>query len=238
MSVVLTLLILGLTAIVILGGVRAGIERVTKMLMPALIILMLVLAGRAATLPGATEGLLYYLRPDLSRLLDPSLYSAALGQAFFSLSLGMGAMITYGSYLGKREGIAGAAVWVVLLDTAIALLAGFIIFPSGFSIPGFDPSSSGPGLIFTVLPPTFFHIARRPALRRRFLPPAHHGRLDLNHLVARGAGSPLRRRTWVAPPTVGRARGSGGSPALVAVGLLQRRGAVPVDPARSAPSTS
>ena len=67
----------------------------------------------------------------------------------------MGAMITYGSYLGKREGIAGAAVWVVLLDTSIALLAGFIIFPSGFSIVGFDPSSSGPGLIFTVLPRLF-----------------------------------------------------------------------------------
>ena len=64
-------------------------------------------------------------------------------------------MITYGSYLGKREGIAGAAAWVVLLDTSIALLAGFIIFPAGFSIPGFDPSSSGPGLIFTVLPRLF-----------------------------------------------------------------------------------
>ena len=101
------------------------------------------------------EGLTYYLRPDPSRLLDPSLYSAALGQAFFSLSLGMGAMITYGSYLGKREGIASAAVWVVLLDTSIALLAGFIIFPAGFSIDGFDPSSSGPGLIFTVLPRLF-----------------------------------------------------------------------------------
>ena len=154
-SIILTLLVLGVTAAVLLGGVRAGIERVTKALMPALVGLLLLLAARAATLPGAAEGLTYYLRPDLSRLLDPSLYRAALGQAFFSLSLGMGAMITYGSYLGKREGIAGAAAWVVLLDTSIALLAGFIIFPSGFSIPGFDPSSSGPGLIFTVLPRLF-----------------------------------------------------------------------------------
>ena len=154
-NVALTLTVLGVTAVVLLGGVRAGIERVTKMLMPGLILLLLVLAGRAATLPGAAEGLAYYLRPDTSRLLEPSLYSAALGQAFFSLSLGMGAMITYGSYLGKREGIAGAAVWVVLLDTSIALLAGFIIFPSGFSIVGFDQSSSGPGLIFTVLPRLF-----------------------------------------------------------------------------------
>ena len=154
-SISLTLLFLGITAAVLLGGVRSGIERVTKTLMPALVALLLLLAGRALTLPGAAEGLTYYLKPDLSRLLDPSLYSAALGQAFFSLSLGMGCMITYGSYLGKREGIASAAAWVVLLDTSIALLAGFIIFPSGFSIPGFDPSSSGPGLIFTVLPRLF-----------------------------------------------------------------------------------
>ena len=154
-TIFLAFLVLGVTAAVLLGGVRAGIERVTKMLMPALIALLVLLAVRAATLPGAIEGLTYYLRPDPSRLLDPSLYSAALGQAFFSLSLGMGAMITYGSYLGKREGIAGAAVWVVLLDTSIALLAGFIIFPAGFSIEGFDPSSSGPGLIFTVLPRLF-----------------------------------------------------------------------------------
>ena len=154
-TIILTCLVLGVTAAVLLGGVRAGIERVTKALMPALVALLLLLAARAATLPGAAEGLTYYLRPDLSRLLDPSLYRAALGQAFFSLSLGMGTMLTYGSYLGKREGIAGAATWVVLLDTSIALLAGFIIFPSGFSIPGFDPSSSGPGLIFTVLPRLF-----------------------------------------------------------------------------------
>ena len=151
----LALLVLATTAGVLLGGVRSGIERVTKALMPALIALLVVLAARAVTLPGASDGLAYYLRPDLSRIFDISVFNAALGQAFFSLSLGMGAMITYGSYLNKRAGIAGSAVWVVLLDTSIALLAGFIIFPSGFSIPGFDPSASGPGLIFTVLPRLF-----------------------------------------------------------------------------------
>ena len=116
---------------------------------------LLVLAARSATLPGAAQGLAYYLNPDLSRLLDVSLYGSALGQAFFSLSLGMGAMLTYGSYLGKNQGIASSALWVVLLDTSIALLAGFIIFPAGFSIEGFDPSASGPGLIFAVLPRLF-----------------------------------------------------------------------------------
>lgn len=151
----LVALVLATTATVLVGGVRTGIERVTKLLMPAFIILLLLLAVRAVTLPGAAVGLTYYLKPDLSRLFEPTVVNAALGQAFFSLSLGMGAMLTYGSYLSKRENIINAACWVVALDTAIALLAGFIIFPSGFSIPGFDPSASGPGLIFTVLPRLF-----------------------------------------------------------------------------------
>lgn len=155
LSVGLALLVLATTGAVLLGGVQSGIERVTKLLMPALIALLLILAVRAATLPGAAEGLAYYLRPDFSRLLDPAVINAALGQAFFSLSLGMGAMLTYGSYLSKRESLITAACWVVVLDTSMALLAGFIIFPSGFSIEGFDPSASGPGLIFAVLPRLF-----------------------------------------------------------------------------------
>ena len=154
-SVGLAFLVLAATAGVLLGGVRGGIERVTKAMMPVLVALLVLLAARAATLPGAAEGLAYYLRPDPSRLLDASVYNAALGQAFFSLSLGMGTMLTYGSYLNRQTGIAGAAVWIVLLDTAIALLAGFIIFPAGFSLSGFDPGSSGPGLIFAVLPRLF-----------------------------------------------------------------------------------
>lgn len=154
-TVLLTLVVLGTTAAAIIGGVKQGIERVTKVLMPALILLLVALAIRAVTLPGASAGLAYYLRPDLTRLFDADVLNAALGQAFFSLSLGMGAMITYGSYLPKREGIVGAALWVVALDTLIALLAGFIIFPAGFSIPGFDPGASGPGLIFAVLPRLF-----------------------------------------------------------------------------------
>jgi NSS family neurotransmitter:Na+ symporter len=155
LSIGLTLVILGTTAAVLLGGIQSGIERVTKLMMPALIVLLLVLAIRAVTLPGAAEGLTYYLKPDFSRLFDRTVINAALGQAFFSLSLGMGAMLTYGSYLGKRESLISAACWVVALDTGMALLAGFIIFPSGFSIEGFDPSASGPGLIFAVLPRLF-----------------------------------------------------------------------------------
>ena len=155
LTVALTFGFLLLTAACILGGVRSGIERVTKILMPLLVLLLLILAARALTLPGAEKGLEYYLKPDFSRALDVNVWTAALGQAFFSLSLGMGALITYGSYLRRTDNLGVAALWVILLDTAIALLAGFIIFPTGFSIGGFDPSSSGPGLIFMVLPQLF-----------------------------------------------------------------------------------
>ena len=139
----------------LLGGVRTGIERVTKALMPLLVLLLIALAVRAVTLPGAGAGLAYYLSPDLSRLTDVTVFTSALGQAFFSLSLGMGCILTYGSYFSRQDGIAASALWIVALDTSIALLAGFIIFPVGFSIAGFDPTSSGPGLIFTVLPRLF-----------------------------------------------------------------------------------
>ncbi len=155
LNLALTFVILAATAASILGGVRQGIERVTKTLMPALIGLLFILAIRAITLPGAGAGLSYYLSPDFSKLTDLSVFPAALGQAFFSLSLGMGALITYGSYMGRKHSLGSSALWVILLDTCIALLAGFIIFPTGFSDPNFDPTASGPGLIFTVLPRLF-----------------------------------------------------------------------------------
>jgi len=154
-SIGLTFVVLAITATTLLGGVKGGIERMTKALMPLLLILMVLLMIRAITLPGADAGLAYYLKPDFDKIWDISIINAALGQAFFSLSLGMGAMITYGSYLSKGENLAKAAMWVVLIDTAVALTAGLIIFPAGFSLVGFDPTSSGPGLIFVVLPQLF-----------------------------------------------------------------------------------
>jgi NSS family neurotransmitter:Na+ symporter len=155
LSIFLTLVVLTITAVTLLGGVKGGIERMTKALMPLLLLLMVLLMIRAVTLPGAEAGLAYYLKPDFNKIWDISIFNAALGQAFFSLSLGMGAMITYGSYLSKGENLAQAAIWVVLIDTAVALTAGLIIFPAGFSLANFDPSSSGPGLIFVVLPQLF-----------------------------------------------------------------------------------
>ena len=158
-NVFCTFVFLGLAAAANVGGVRNGIERVTKALMPALLALLVLLAVRALTLPGAAEGLAYYMRPDFSRALNMTVFGAALGQAFFSLSLGNGAMLTYGSYLRRSDGIGRSVLWVVGLDTSIALLAGLIIFPAGFSIAGFDPASSGPGLIFAVLPELFATLA-------------------------------------------------------------------------------
>ena len=154
-NILATGVFLAVTAWCVNRGIKRGIEAASRIMMPVLFVLLVVLAIRAVTLPGAGEGLAYYLRPDLSQLRDPGILGAAVGQAFFSLSLGMGALITYGSYLHRSHKIRSAAMAIVGIDTLIALLAGFIIFPAGFSIAGFDPSSGGPGLIFAVLPQLF-----------------------------------------------------------------------------------
>ena len=142
-----------ITILVVYGGVEQGIERWAKVLMPVLLVLMLVVIFRAVTLPGAGEGLNFYLNPDFSKI-DGTVVLAALGQAFFSLSLGMGAMITYGSYLPKRENLIVSGGYVALFDTVIALMAGLMIFPALFAM-GMEPESGGPALIFVVLPEVF-----------------------------------------------------------------------------------
>ncbi|OSQ41022.1 Na+-dependent transporter [Thalassospira mesophila] len=143
---------MALTVFVVLSGIGSGIERASKILMPALFVLLLVLIVRAVTLPGADKGLAFLLQPDFSKVTWHTV-SDALSQAFFSLSLGMGAMITYGSYLSKKENISGAAGWVTLLDTAVAVLAGLLVLPAVFAF-GFDPAA-GPGLTFITLPAVF-----------------------------------------------------------------------------------
>ncbi|MEJ2203987.1 MAG: sodium-dependent transporter [Gemmatimonadota bacterium] len=148
----LTALFLGMTAMVVRGGVSAGIERASKILMPVLLGVLIVLVVRAVTLPGGTAGLEYFLRPDLSEL-TPRVFVTALGQALFSMSLGMGAMITYGSYFPRKDSLPFAGTAVALADMGIALLAGLVIFPALFSA-GLDPQG-GPGLVFVVLPTVF-----------------------------------------------------------------------------------
>jgi NSS family neurotransmitter:Na+ symporter len=141
-----------LTILVVVGGVEHGIERWAKILMPVLIVLMVLVILRGVTLPGATKGLEFYLRPDFSKV-DGRVVLSALGQAFYSLSLGMGAMITYGSYLPKTSNLRWSGGAVAIFDTGIALLAGLMIFPALFAL-GKDPAS-GPTLIFEVLPAVF-----------------------------------------------------------------------------------
>lgn len=142
-----------ITILVVYGGVEQGIERWAKVLMPVLLVLMLVVIFRAVTLPGAGAGLDFYLNPDFSKI-DGTVILAGLGQAFFSLSLGMGAMITYGSYLPKKENLIVSGGYVALFDTIIALMAGLMIFPALFAMDQ-DPGSGGPPLIFEVLPEVF-----------------------------------------------------------------------------------
>ncbi len=141
-----------LTIGIIASGVVKGIQRAVKTLMPILFVLLLVLIVRALTLEGAGEGLSFYLRPDFGAVTATT-FNDAIAQAFFTLSLGMGAIITYGSYLSDQDTIGDNAAWVVGLDTGIAILAGFAIFPAVFAL-GLSPDA-GPGLTFITLPGVF-----------------------------------------------------------------------------------
>jgi NSS family neurotransmitter:Na+ symporter len=145
-------LFMAMTIGVVIAGVAKGIERWSKILMPMLLVLLVILAARSMTLEGGREGVFWLLRPDFARL-DFITILGALGQVFFSLSLGMGAMLTYGSYLNRRENIPGSAVYIALADVAIAVLAGLIIIPAVFAF-GLDPEI-GPPLIFVTLPAVF-----------------------------------------------------------------------------------
>ncbi len=153
-SLGLTGVFLLLTALVVRGGIQGGIERCSKILMPIFFFLLIALAIRSVTLPGAEAGLAFIFKPDLSKL-SIEVCASALGQAFFSLSLGMGAMITYGSYVSPADRLPGAAVSVAFFDTMIAILAGMIIFPALFAKGGADMVTDGTGLVFKVLPTIF-----------------------------------------------------------------------------------
>lgn len=144
------------TAYVVSKGVSGGIEKAAKLLMPSLIIMILAMVTYGLTLPNAMDGLKFYLVPDFSKI-NGSVVFNAMGQAFFSLSLGMGALITYGSYVNKKENIVSAAALITLCDVGIAFLAGLMIFPLiGFMSGGtMEGAAGGPGLIFVTLPQIF-----------------------------------------------------------------------------------
>lgn len=146
------ILFLGITHFVIVKGVRDGIERASKMMMPTLFILLLVIVGASCMLPGAEKGIKFLFNPKLSNI-TPNICLAALGQAFFSLSLAMGCICTYASYFSRHTNLLTSAVQISVIDSIVAILAGLMIFPAAFSV-GISPDA-GPSLIFITLPNVF-----------------------------------------------------------------------------------
>lgn len=150
--VITHLLFLGVTALIVVAGIKNGIEKYSKILMPALFVLVLLLAIRSLTLEGASKGLEFLFKPDFSKITGKTAL-AALGQAFFSLSLGMGCIITYGSYVNKKENIIKISFMSAFADTGFAILAGLAVIPAVFAF-GISPSE-GPSLVFITLPQVF-----------------------------------------------------------------------------------
>lgn len=141
-------------------GLQKGVERITKIMMSFLIVILVVLCVRSITLEGAAEGIRFYLIPDFGKMIENGLGEAvyaAMGQAFFTLSLGIGAMAIFGSYISKERRLLGESLNICLLDTGIALMAGLVIFPACFAF-GVDPGE-GPGLVFVTLPNIFNQMA-------------------------------------------------------------------------------
>lgn len=146
--------------VVVSFGLQKGLERVSKYMMTALLVLIVVLAGHSVTLEGAGEGVKFYLLPDFGRAMEQgigSVITAAMNQAFFTLSLGIGAMEIFGSYMSKENTLAGESVRICILDTFVAMMSGMIIFPACFSF-GIQPDA-GPSLIFVTLPNVFVNMA-------------------------------------------------------------------------------
>ncbi|MGI6501171.1 MAG: sodium-dependent transporter [Anaerostipes sp.] len=159
LMIVFMVLVVCLCFLVCGGGLVNGVEKITKIMMVSLLVLMVVLAVHSIFMEGAGEGLKFYLKPDFNKMLENGAGEAilaAMGQAFFTLSIGIGALAVFGSYIGKDHRLTGEAVSVTLLDTSVALMAGLIIFPACFA---YDiRPDAGPSLIFITLPNVFLHM--------------------------------------------------------------------------------
>lgn len=149
-------LFMAFTAVIVLCGVEKGIEKVSKIMMPILVILTIIIAVYGLTLDGAMEGLIYYIKPHMSDVSAKTIL-AAMGQLFYSMSLAMGIMITYGSYMKKENHLESSVRQIEIFDTGIAFLAGLVIIPAVFAFSGGDRSmlNAGPGLMFMTLPKVF-----------------------------------------------------------------------------------
>lgn len=146
--------------LICLMGLKKGVESITKVMMVSLLFIMGILVIRAVTLPGAAEGLKFYLLPDFGKMREAGVSDAifaAMGQAFFTLSVGIGSLEIFGSYIGKEHGLTGEAVSVTMLDTFVAVVSGLIIFPACFAF-GVNPGE-GPGLVFVTLPNVFLEMS-------------------------------------------------------------------------------
>ena len=154
--IICTAVFVVLTAVVLLFGVQKGIQRVCTIILPALILLMIGLTVYCISLPGGLDGLAYYIIPDFSKFSGEAVL-AAMGQMFYSLSLAMGIMVTYGSYLSKKENIEKSVRHIEIFDTGVAILAGLLIVPAVFVFSGGSPEAlgAGPGLMFIQLPQVF-----------------------------------------------------------------------------------
>ena len=150
------LLFIGLTALIVLLGVEKGVEKVSKVMMPVLVVLTLIIAGYSVFMPGALEGVKYYITPDFSKFSATTVL-AAMGQLFYSMSLAMGIMITYGSYMKKDVNLEKSVRQIEIFDTGIAFFAGLMIIPAVFVFSGGDETAlgKGPGLMFITLPKVF-----------------------------------------------------------------------------------
>ncbi len=148
-------LFLALTMMIVLKGIKKGIERYSKIFMPLLFILLLILVVRSLTLPGSFSGLKYYLTPDFS-LISPRIFLLALGQTFFSLSIGEAVLVTYGSFTSKKENLPASAFYIAFFDLLVGLFSGLIIFPALFAF-GENPHQ-GVGLAFAILPKVFLQM--------------------------------------------------------------------------------
>ncbi len=155
MTLAMAIVVIGCFAVCSIG-LQKGVEKVTKWMMLALLAIMVVLVVNSMTMPSAAEGLKFYLYPDFGKLMEAGLFNAifdAMGQAFFTLSIGMGSIAIFGSYIEKKHSLTGEAVRITLLDTGVAFMAGLIIFPACFTY-GVNPDA-GPNLIFVTLPNVF-----------------------------------------------------------------------------------
>lgn len=147
-------LFVAVTVVIVMTGVEKGIEKVSKVMMPLLVLLSLGIAVYCLTLPGAMEGVIYYLKPDFSKFSATTIL-AAMGQLFYSMSLAMGIMITYGSYMKKDSHLTASVHQIEIFDTGIAFLAGLMVIPAVFSFTGGADVNAGPGLMFMTLPKVF-----------------------------------------------------------------------------------